>query len=392
MWAEPSHNFIVYAKDSIVDYLLRKGADANHECEFFTPIMAVCNSNSFDEEKLANCARSLMQHGANVNSLDKCKTTPLMFACTKGHENLVSILCENKCEVNRFDNDGYSALHLACSGNHFNIVQILLKYGADKYVRDRRGRLPLDIAISKGANDIIQLLDDDQHLPIEETSISYNKKKSNFEELLLQLPDLNSNGKDGFHNDVEILLDGMRLGQKADLFLGKGLSLAKFLNITNEELKKVGLYFSSQRERVIEGNKRFVMHPWGAGSLPELRETNTKPVEIMDIVRSVANFVKHLHIIWATTLYCDERIEATAEDPKAEDLYQILLQTYKQTKSLMRELHLIQEYLEKLENEDKVQHVDLILPKKPGFSLIRKVIFFSAFCAVFAWSKRTLVK
>lgn len=381
-----------YAKDSIVDYLLRNGAEANCDCEFFTPIMAVCNSNSFEEEKLVNCAQSLIKHGANIDNMDKHKTTALMYACSRGHEKLVSILCKAKCEVNRFDNDGYSALHLACSGNHSNIVQILLKHGADKYIRDRRGRLPLDLAITKGSEDIIQMLDD-QHLQIEaDTPMSYTQKKSSFEEVLLELPSTNSAGQDGFYKDVEILLDGMRLGQKAELFQSKKVSLAKFLNITNEELKKLGIYFSSHRERIIEGNKCFFQHPWGAGSLPALNQNNNlKAVEIMDIVRSLANFVKHLHIIWATSIYCNERITLSPDDPKVEDLYQILLQTYKQTKCLMKELHFIQEHVEKLEKVDKVQYVDLILPKKSNKHVsFSKLFLASAFCALVAWKSNLI--
>ncbi|XP_034233693.1 ankyrin repeat domain-containing protein 7-like isoform X2 [Thrips palmi] len=380
------HSVCAEGQESFVEYVISCGASVNCDFEYFTPLMAICSSPSINEDELVKCAEILIEHKADVDAMDKTKVTPLMHACHKNHEKLVQFLLEHHCDVNAMDNDGYSALHLACMNNRPNIVKMLLECGADKHMKDRRGRLPLGIAISKEAEEIIQMLDGCEQMLVEApTKASYEIEETPFERLLSELPSYtNSSGKDGFHNDVPILLSGMRLEQTADLFLKNKVSLAQFLNVTNDQLKTLGLYFSSHRSKIITGNKRFISHAWGEHSLPE----ENKDGSIMDVCRALANGVKHVHILFCTTLYCNNRfIVPTNEDDlyKVGNLFDITLRAHRQVKTLINELKLIQERVEYIDKVDKVKPVDLVLPIKHGFKFPKKIAFVTALCVLLAW-------
>lgn len=376
------HHVCAEGQHSFLDYLFSRGASANSEFEFFTPLMATCGSSLVNQEELLQCAKILIDHHADLDAMDKTKVTALMYACNSGHEKLVRLLLESQCDVNRMDNDGYTAIHLACMYNHASIVQILLEFGADKKVKDRRGRLPIDLAISKGADDIIEMLNDSQQEIAPPTEVIYEIEKTSFEQLLTELPSYTSpSGKDGFHKDVEILLSGMRLEQSTNIFLEKNISLAQFLNITDDELKSLGLHFSSHRSRVITGNKRFVCQAWGEHSLPK----ENKNASIMDITRALANSVKHIHIMFCTAFYCNNRIVIDEEKTKVGDLFDVTLRTHRQIKTLINELKFIQEKVEYLEKIDPVKPADLVLPMKPKGYSCGKIFFVSALCALLAW-------
>lgn len=379
--------------DIIVKFLLESGAKPNVHCEFFTPLMAVCNSSSSNQEKLVKCAKSLIERGADVNAMDKFKTTALMFACTRGHEQLISVLFDAGCEINKIDNEGSTALHMACLYKHSSIVRLLLDQGAEKIIKDRRGRIPLDLATSRGADDIMELLDvsfGDQTQP----QAVYEKTKTSFEELLTKLPSYhNSSGKDGFHDDIESLLFGLRLGHQHDLFKSKRVSLAQFLNLKNDELKDLGLHFSSHRERIINGNKRFLSRSWGSNSLAAVKKKED-PLDIMEIVRSLANVVKHLHIIWASSLYCNERITLPTDekDRKATQLSECLQTTLGQNNAVLKELKIILSQFEQLDKINEVHPADLILPSdKPTPISIGKIFCVGA-ASAFIFYKTNMMR
>lgn len=380
----------ILGKDSIVEYLLQQGAAADCESELFTPLMAVCNSDAHDKEALVNCARYILERGVDPDAMDKYKTTALMYACTKGHEALVSLLLDAKCDVNKFDNEGFTALHSACMYTHSNIVKLLLEHGVEKNIKDRRGRTPLDLAVAKGADDIIELLSGSVLVEVESRKQkTYVRKESPFEKLLAQLPSYNDNsGKIGFFNDIETLLSGMGAGMsnKANLFLEKNVSLAEFLNIKDDDLNKLGVHFSSQREKIIVGNKRFLIHPWAPGSVHEFK--NNTVIDIMDIIRSLANCTKQLHIIWATSVYCNDRVTLPSDnnDPNVDKLFRAVLEVRKTLAALINELSLIQEKAEGLDESHPVAVADLVVPtKRSRFVSSKKIFIVSAFCALVAW-------
>lgn len=73
----------------------------------------------------------LLEHGLNVNSLDKNNKTPLMWAIEKGFNASVKYLLANGANPNMLDNNGNTALHLAIKSNKLPILKTLLESGSD---------------------------------------------------------------------------------------------------------------------------------------------------------------------------------------------------------------------------------------------------------------------
>mmetsp|Transcript_3324 Transcript_3324/g.4513 ORF Transcript_3324/g.4513 Transcript_3324/m.4513 type:complete len:434 (-) Transcript_3324:92-1393(-) len=130
--------------------------------------------------------------GADPNSLDNFKNTPLNDAVRHKHDQVAEVLrrqcnvslmmqgadaavklCEaaaagnmgdlrrlldNGVDVNEADYDQRTALHLAAAEGHMQTVEYLLKLGADVTALDRFGGSPLEDAIRHGHKEIQALL------------------------------------------------------------------------------------------------------------------------------------------------------------------------------------------------------------------------------------------
>ncbi|XP_014221801.1 ankyrin-1-like [Trichogramma pretiosum] len=91
----------------------------------------------------------LLRHGANPNSTNFSKMTPLHIVCKKRDEDgellrLIFDICEENrrpLEIDARDEDGHTALHLALrhNGNLTNAIQLLLRNGADPNAANEDG-------------------------------------------------------------------------------------------------------------------------------------------------------------------------------------------------------------------------------------------------------------
>lgn len=57
------------------------------------------------------------------------ETTPLNWAVSAGHLQMVMFLAENGANKMSFNNEGYAAIHLAAINGHLNIASYLLAHG-----------------------------------------------------------------------------------------------------------------------------------------------------------------------------------------------------------------------------------------------------------------------
>ena len=73
--------------------------------------------------------------------------TPLMFACQGGHLDIVKLLIEHGANVNTLDFDGDTALAHAARKGENKIVKFLIDAGADVNVRNRYKFTALDYAV-----------------------------------------------------------------------------------------------------------------------------------------------------------------------------------------------------------------------------------------------------
>ncbi len=90
--------------------------------------------------------KKALDEGAEVDTGDDFKSTPLMIAAQKGHKKIVELLLEAGAEVDLKDAGGYNAIVLASSNGETEIVKLLVDNGADigyleEFISELRGKL-----------------------------------------------------------------------------------------------------------------------------------------------------------------------------------------------------------------------------------------------------------
>ncbi|HEY1608950.1 MAG TPA: ankyrin repeat domain-containing protein [Paraburkholderia sp.] len=93
----------------------------------------------------------LISKDAEVN---KKGWTPLHYAATNGHDDVVQLLLDNSAYVDAGSPNGTTPLMMAARGNHLPTVKILLDNGADPTVKNQLGLTALDFAKHYNAPDV----------------------------------------------------------------------------------------------------------------------------------------------------------------------------------------------------------------------------------------------
>lgn len=85
-----------------------------------------------------------------VNDVDESGMTMLMWACDRGHLDVIKYLIEHGADVNKRDHDGQTCLHYAVSCEHLPVVRYLLSLaGLDPNAADSDGLKPVDLTQNK---------------------------------------------------------------------------------------------------------------------------------------------------------------------------------------------------------------------------------------------------
>jgi ankyrin repeat protein len=111
-------------------------------------------------------ARELTAGGAAVDAADWRGYTPLMWASTAGHLELVQFLIERGAKAGPPARDGTTALMLAAGNGSAAIVKLLLSRGANP-VAARAGLTARQLAATRGYPEIASLLDSAEALGAE---------------------------------------------------------------------------------------------------------------------------------------------------------------------------------------------------------------------------------
>lgn len=86
------------------------------------------NSDSVD------CAKLLLDHGANPNHPDKYMVTPLGTACGTGSYNCIDLLVSYGADVNFRDNEGAPPLHRCFYRGYVECLKRLIKHKPDTMI------------------------------------------------------------------------------------------------------------------------------------------------------------------------------------------------------------------------------------------------------------------
>ncbi|CAB1337712.1 unnamed protein product, partial [Coregonus sp. 'balchen'] len=129
--------------DEIVKSLINKGAQLNsvnqNGC---TPLHYAASKDRYE------IALLLLESGADPNVTDKLASTPLHRASTKGNCRLIQLLLKQSASTNIQDSEGNTALHLACDEERVEAAKLLVENGASIYIENKEEKTPLQI--SKG--------------------------------------------------------------------------------------------------------------------------------------------------------------------------------------------------------------------------------------------------
>jgi len=169
--------------NSVVELLLQKSSAPQHvhDKANMTPLMYACQLGDVTLMKLllkhgspvnfegrstplhvvhsVECARALVEAGANVNSRDEVDATPLHCACGNINDfELVELLIQHKAELGARDKTNSTPLHRACQGGAFRNAELLLQNGAQVDLLDLDKNTPLHVAAMAGYTGIANLL------------------------------------------------------------------------------------------------------------------------------------------------------------------------------------------------------------------------------------------
>ena len=143
----------------LFDHSLARGADVHwsRDLDGWSGLHSAARFNNGELLELL-----LAQTGVDVNIRDNRNTTPLMFACISGHENIVRRLCQvTDIQLNNTrKDDGRTALHCAVIYNKTAACASVMRgvAGVDWNVRDNAGNSPLTEAVELGRTDILQTI------------------------------------------------------------------------------------------------------------------------------------------------------------------------------------------------------------------------------------------
>lgn len=150
--------FIHHARNGECDKLgpeLDAGVDINaFDRVDQTALIAALNHGHIE------CARVLLDRGADVNLADPAGWSPLIHAVYFGADDaLIGLLLERGAQINHQNHRGVTALYLAAGIGREEQVRWLLDRGADPTIATGSGFTPLRLAQQKGLANIVKILE-----------------------------------------------------------------------------------------------------------------------------------------------------------------------------------------------------------------------------------------
>lgn len=112
-------------------------------------LMIACLQGDLDIVKL------MVEKGAHVN---KPGWTPLAYAATKGHTDIVAYLLEHHAYIDAEAPNGTTPLMMAAYFGYDSTVKLLLEEGADPRLKNKLGFSALDLAVREGHKNIADML------------------------------------------------------------------------------------------------------------------------------------------------------------------------------------------------------------------------------------------
>lgn len=113
-----------------VDSINREGVSALH--------LAVDRSGADCHGQSAECVRTLLEYRPDVNAANHQGVTPLLTAVTKHAESVAKLLLEAGAHNHAVDYKGRTCLHHAVHEGYNNMITLLLQHNPDVTAKDRQ--------------------------------------------------------------------------------------------------------------------------------------------------------------------------------------------------------------------------------------------------------------
>lgn len=120
--------------------------------------MSISVQSAAQNNQLSLLRSLISENSGCVNAVDADSRTPLHWAASAGHIDIITYLLENGAEVDKTDDGGWTALHIAVSAGQEEVVNELIGAGADVNRKNEKGTTPLYYAASKSRIEIGRLL------------------------------------------------------------------------------------------------------------------------------------------------------------------------------------------------------------------------------------------
>ena len=95
------------------------------------------------------CAKLLLDRGAEVNSEDSGSLTPLHWTCRNNDLEFAKLLLDRGADLEAEDDTGWTPLHFACLNDNIECAKLLRDRGADVGAKNFAGRTPFNYTDSK---------------------------------------------------------------------------------------------------------------------------------------------------------------------------------------------------------------------------------------------------
>lgn len=136
-----------------IEQLIERGFDINSK-----DVNGVTLLHEFTKEGNINGVKSLLEHEADFNVVDKENRNPLHYAIIYKHKKIAKLLI-NKLTINSRDKNGFTPLHLAVLQDDIELIALLIAKGAKVNVRHTyEGYIPIHTASLYGSKKSVHIL------------------------------------------------------------------------------------------------------------------------------------------------------------------------------------------------------------------------------------------
>lgn len=182
--------------DSIILYLISKGANINLKTKDYNTTALICAVNNDN----LRSAEILIRNGANIDDVDIFNRTALHYSTIYGYGSTTDMLLYYDADVNIQDDWGYSPLFYAVEYNDSYLTDLLIKNGADINIVSANGSSLLHVA---AYNNNLYFLNNYYEL----VNIKRKNNNAGYSPIEMSLTGGNSEALEFFLNSGEILRD-----------------------------------------------------------------------------------------------------------------------------------------------------------------------------------------